>query len=76
MGTGGRFVAFRRDCNHLLVLQVLNPQEAAIVYDGPAAPAWEAAGMHKSNGQQTISLSKLRELTVNQALTLSAQPPS
>ena len=55
-------VKLRHDCNHLLVLQVLNPQEAAILYDGPSAPAWEAAGMHKSNGQRTISLRKLREL--------------
>jgi hypothetical protein len=42
-GAGGKFIAFRRDCNHLLVLQVSNPEEAAIVYDGPGAPAWEAA---------------------------------
>jgi hypothetical protein len=39
---------------------VPNPEEAAIVYDGPSAPAWEAAEMNNSNEQRAMSLSTLR----------------
>src|SRR5438094_7240644 len=32
--TAGNMVAFRGDCNHLIVLRIISPQEAEIVYDG------------------------------------------
>ena len=60
--TGGKSVAMRHSCNHLVVLKVLSPEETEVVYDGPGAPAWDAAGSMKSNGQRTISLRKLQEI--------------
>lgn len=60
--TGGKTVALRQNCNHLVVLKVLSPEEAEVVYDGPGATVWEAAGKMQSNGQRTISLRRLQEL--------------
>ena len=47
-------------CERLIVLQVVSPSEAEIVYDGPGHDAWERAGKKAKNGQRSISLSKLR----------------
>jgi len=46
----------------LVVVQISEDGDAEIVYDGPAAPAWEAAGKAQKNGQRSISLSKLKGL--------------
>lgn len=58
--TGGRSVSLYATCDRLVVLRVLSPEEAEIVYDGPGAPVWEAAGAMQKNGQRPISLAKLR----------------
>lgn len=44
-----------------LVVVKLDPGDgrATIVYDGPAAVAWELAGKPQKNGQRPLSLSKL-----------------
>ena len=47
------------DCDRLIVLRVVSPEEAEIVYDGPGAPVWAAAGKMQKNGQRSIALSKL-----------------
>jgi len=60
--TGGRDVAFRGDCNHLIVLKVVSPHEAEIIYDGLGAPAMLLAGKQGSNGQRRVSISRLRKL--------------
>ena len=60
--TAGKSVAMRADCVRLVVLRVVSPEEAEIVYDGPGAPAWACAG-NKKNGQRVVSLSKLRALS-------------
>jgi hypothetical protein len=57
--TAGQSVAIRAACDHLIVLRIVSPKEAQIVYDGPGAPAWEIAGPMQSNGQRRVSLSKL-----------------
>jgi hypothetical protein len=36
---GGKSIAMRQNCHHLVVLKVLNPEEAEVVYDGPGGPA-------------------------------------
>jgi hypothetical protein len=38
-------------------------EEAEIAYDGPGEPAWAAAGKLQKNGQRTIRLSKLKQLS-------------
>ena len=59
-GRTGKKVALYATCTRLVVLKVMSAHEAEIIYDGPGAPAWEAAGKAGKNGQRTISLAKLR----------------
>jgi Family of unknown function (DUF6998) len=61
--TAGRSVAMYATCNRLVVLRVLSPEEAEIVYDGPGQPVWELAGKSGKNGQRVVSLARLRKLT-------------
>ena len=60
--TAGKSVAMRADCVRLVVLRIISPEEAEIVYDGPGSPAWACAGNRGTNGQRVVSLSKLRAL--------------
>jgi hypothetical protein len=57
--TAGRSIAMYADCDRLVVLRVVSPQEAEIVYDGAGSLAWNAAGAMGKNGQRTIRLSTL-----------------
>jgi len=57
--TAGNSVAMYALCDRLVVLRVVSPKEAEIVYDGPGKPAWEAAGKMRKNGQRVVSLSRL-----------------
>jgi hypothetical protein len=49
--TAGKSVAMRATCIRLVVLRVVCPEEAEIVYDGPGAPAWASASKAR-NGQR------------------------
>jgi hypothetical protein len=60
--TGGATVSLYATCTRLVVLKVLSPTEAEIVYDGPGEPAWAAAGKMQKNGQRPIRLSRLRAI--------------
>lgn len=55
--------AYGTKAERLVVVQITNDGDAEIVYDGPAAPAWDAAGIPQKNGQRRISISKLKGLT-------------
>jgi len=55
-------VALRADCDWLLVLTLDAQGGFDEIYNGPGAPVWAAAGRMQSNGQRSISLSKLRAL--------------
>ena len=55
-------VAMYNTSVRLVVLKVVSPEEAEIVYDGPGEPAWRNAGKEAKNGQRTISLAKLKAL--------------
>lgn len=57
--TGGKSIALYDTCARLVVLRIVSPEEAEIVYDGPGEPAWSAAGKVQKNGQRTIRLTKL-----------------
>jgi hypothetical protein len=65
--TAGKSVAMYAECIRLVVLKVVSPEEAEIVYDGPGAPAWSAAGKIGKNGQRVVSLSRLRALAEQRA---------
>jgi len=78
--TGGKSVSLYATCDRLVVLRVLSPEEAEIVYDGPGSPVWEAAGAMQKNGQRPISLARLRavrEAFAEEAgaMTTRAEPP-
>ncbi len=60
--TAGKKVSMYSCCDRLVVLKVVSPTEAEIVYDGPGEPAWEACGGLAKNGQRVISLSKLKKI--------------
>jgi hypothetical protein len=64
--TAGRSVAMYAESTRLVVLRVLSPEEAEIVYDGPGAPAWAGAGKVAKNGQRVISLARLARITAAQ----------
>jgi hypothetical protein len=59
--TAGKSIAMRAECIRLVVLRVVSPEEAEIVYDGPGAQAWACAGRVR-NCQRVVSISKLRAL--------------
>ena len=61
--TAGSKVALYATCDRLVVLQIVSPEEAEIVYDGPGAPAWEQAGNAGKNSQRVISLARLRKIS-------------
>lgn len=69
--TARKSVAMYADCARLVVLRIVTPDEAEIVYDGPGAPAWACAGKAGKNGQRVVSLAKLRSIA--QAVNLN--PP-
>ncbi|WP_246680918.1 hypothetical protein [Mesorhizobium sp. B3-1-9] len=60
--TGGKSVALYGTCTRLVVLRVISPEFAEIVYDGPGEPAWQSAGKIQKNGQRTVRLSKLQAI--------------
>jgi hypothetical protein len=62
-GRTGQSVALYATCTRLVVLKVISPQEAELVYDGPGDPAWAAAGSLAKNGQRVVRLSVLRRLS-------------
>jgi hypothetical protein len=60
--TQGTSVALYGDPEVLLVLSLARDGSASVVYNGPGAPVWSAAGKVGKNGQRPISLAKLRAL--------------
>ena len=61
--TAKKRVSMYAPSDRLVVLQIISPEHAEIVYDGPGQPAWERAGRPQKNGQRVISLSRLRAMT-------------
>jgi hypothetical protein len=57
--TAGKSIGMRAECEHLIVLRIVSPQEAEIVYDGKGDVAWQLAGPLQKNGQRMLRLSKL-----------------
>jgi len=67
--TGGKSVSLYATCDRLVVLRVVSPHEAEIVYDGDGHPAWEAAGPLQKNGQWAISLNRLKLIAATRPTT-------
>lgn len=60
--TAGNKVSMYGECERLIVLKVISPEHAEVIYDGPGKPAWAAAGRQQKNGQRTIGLTKLKSI--------------
>ena len=52
-------------CDRLVVLRVVSPEEAEIVYDGVGKTAWERAGAMGKNGQRRISFRRLTAIAAD-----------
>jgi hypothetical protein len=61
--TSGNSVGLRANCERLLVMRIVDPTSAELVYNGPGEPVWTACGKMQKNGQRSISLTKLRSIT-------------
>jgi hypothetical protein len=60
--TAGNSVSMYGESIRLVVLKVISPHEAEIIYDGNGKAAWDRAGKLQKNGQRTIRLSKLKAI--------------
>jgi uncharacterized protein DUF6998 len=60
--TAGKSVALYATCVRLVVLRIVSPEQAEIVYDGPGEPVWAAARKPQKNGQRTIGLTAIRKI--------------
>ncbi|MCX7584884.1 DUF6998 domain-containing protein [Phenylobacterium sp. 58.2.17] len=65
--TSTRSVSLYATCERLIVLQIISPTEAEVVFDGDGDAAWLLAGPIQKNGQRAISLAKLRQLALAKA---------
>ncbi len=64
--TGGKQVALSATCDRLVVLQIISPEEAEIVYDGKGHLAWVESRKPGKNGQRVISIKRLRAIASRQ----------
>jgi len=71
--TGGDKVALYATCDRLVVLKLISPSEAELVYDGPGEPAWAGSGRMGKNGQRVVSLRRLRSIAAGRTSTSEAQ---
>jgi hypothetical protein len=60
--TQGKYVALRHAPQHLIALHRPKGGPVRVVYIGPGGLVWDACGKPQKNGQQPISLSRLRTL--------------
>lgn len=60
--TQGRSIGIREKPEHLIVLRRPPGGPVAVVYNGPGALAWEAAGKMQRNGQCMLNLTRLATL--------------
>lgn len=77
--TQGRGVAIRHEPEHLIVLHRPIGGPIRVVFNGPGAIAWSAAGKMQKNGQRPIALSRLSLLSHQVAeadrLPILREPP-
>ncbi len=61
--TAGASISMYAICDRLIVLKIISPEEAAVIYDGDGTPIWNAAGPLQKNGQRSIRLSKIQRIS-------------
>ena len=55
-------IALSSEPDFLIVIKMLNSGDWEEIYNGPGKNAWENSGKKQKNGQQPISLAKLKKL--------------
>jgi hypothetical protein len=60
--TGGKSISLYATCARLVVLRIVSPETAEIVYDGSGEAVWRLCGKPGKNGQRVISLNRLRAI--------------
>ena len=77
--TQGMSIAIRHEPQHLIVLHRPRGGPMSVIYNGPGAMAWDAAGRMQKNGQRPIGLAKLaalaRSVPEGDRLPLVREPP-
>lgn len=63
--TGSSRVSMYGPSDRLIVMRIVDPATAEIIYDGSGQKAWEAAGKKQRNGQSSVTLSKLQTLSAD-----------
>jgi hypothetical protein len=63
--TAGKRIALSGECQRLVVLRIIDPEHAEIIYNDSGALAWKLAGNKQKNGQRPLSLNKLLGHTSN-----------
>lgn len=58
--TQGDSIAIRSEPERLIVIKLLKDGSFEKIYDGNGKIVWESAGIMQSNGQRSISLSKIK----------------
>ncbi|QXT39419.1 DUF6998 domain-containing protein [Gymnodinialimonas ceratoperidinii] len=66
--TQGKSVGLRHESEHLIVLSRPKGRSISVIYNGPGALAWNAAGKMQKNGQRSLGLQKLRMMAANLGL--------
>ena len=72
--TQGKSVALRAEPEHLIVLHLDKEGKTTEVFNGPGDLVWSQCGAMQKNGQRPISVTKLRALMQNVALSQRVQP--
>lgn len=67
---GNRGVALRAQPDYLVVLRLKPDRSIEIVYNGRGCAPWDRCGPPQSNGQRSISLSALRDISAQDPLDL------
>jgi hypothetical protein len=65
--TGGESVSLYATCDRLVVLRIVSPEEAEIVYDGDGKPTWDEAGPMGTNGQRRVSIKRLAAIATRRS---------
>jgi hypothetical protein len=60
--TAKKSISMYANCDRLIVMQIISPQYAELVYDGDGAPIWAKAGKPQKNGQRKIGLATIRRI--------------
>ena len=64
--TAGNSISLFASCDRLIVLRVVSPEQAEIVYDGPDAPVWAAAAKARRELLLTAPIRVMSRRTIGQ----------